>query len=110
MLIGIGRSDTNLYLWSQSLLFMEKLFMLAMIEFLLFFFIIVKVKFSMAKSLPVESLLPQNVWSIINYCVIIIIIKTESAVRVRERVRALNESEDPTPHNQPVEERKKRKQ
>ena len=49
-------------------------------------FIIVNVKFSMAKSLPVENLLPQNVGSIINNCIIIIIIiiKTESAVQGRE--------------------------
>ena len=67
----------------------------------------------MAKSLSVENLLPQNVWSIINYCIIIIIIiiiKTESAVQGRERVRALNQSDDPIPHNQPMEERKMRKQ
>ena len=82
---------------------MEKLFMLTMIEFLLLWiFIIVKVKFSMAKNLPVENLLSQNVWSIINYF-IIIIIKTESVMRGRERVRALYQSEDPTPHNQPME-------
>ena len=83
-----------------------------MIEFLLLWiFIIVKVTFSMAKSLPVENLLPQNVGLIINYCIIIIIIiiiiKTESAVQGRERVRALNQSEDPTPHNQRMEERKR---
>ena len=80
-----------------------------MIEFLLLWiFIIVKVKFSMAKSLPVENLLPQNLGSIINYCIIIIIIiiKTESAVQGRERVRALYQTEDPTPHNQPMERRK----
>ena len=48
----------------------------------------------------------------INYCIIIIIIiiKTESAAQGRERVRALYQSEDPTPHNQPMEGRKKRKQ
>ena len=79
-----------------------------MIEFLLLWiFIIVKVKFSMAKSLSVENLLPQNVGSIINFC--IIIIKTVSAVQGRKRVRALYQSEDPTPHNQPMEGRKKRK-
>ena len=60
-MLDTSRSDTNIYLQSQSLLFMEKLFMLTMIEFLLWIFIIVNVKFSMAKSLPVENLLPQNV-------------------------------------------------
>ena len=88
---------------------MEKLFMLIMIEFLfLWIFVIGKVKFSMAKSLPVENLLPQNVGSIINYC-IIIIIKTESAVQGRKRVRALYQSEDQT-HTQPTHGRKKKKQ
>ena len=49
--------------------------------------------------------------SIINYCIIInIIIKPESAVQGRERVRALYQSEDPTPHNQHMEGRKKREQ
>ena len=38
---------------------------------------------------------------------IIIIIKIESAVQGWERVRTLYESEYPTPHNQPLEERKR---
>ena len=61
--------------------------MLTIIEFLLLWiFSIVKVKFSMAKSLPVENILPQNVGSVIYYCIIIIIIiiiKTDSAVQGR---------------------------
>ena len=46
LLIGIGRSETNLYLWSQSLLFMEKLFMLTTIEFLLLWIFIIVIKFT----------------------------------------------------------------
>ena len=112
LLIGIGRSDTNVYLRLQSLLFMEKLFMLTMIAFLLLWiFIIVKFKLSLAKSLPVKNLLPQNVGPIISYCIIIIIIfKTESAAQAHERVRALYQSKDPAPHNQSISGRKKRKQ
>ena len=94
---------------------MEKLFMMTMIEvLLLWIFIIVNVKFSMAKNLPVENQISQNMGSIINYCIIIIIIiiitKAESAVQGRERVRAFYQSEDPTPHNQPMKAIKQRKQ
>ena len=46
LLIGIERSDTNLYLRSQSLLFMEKLFMMTMIEFLLLWNFIIIIKFT----------------------------------------------------------------
>ena len=38
--------------------------------------------------------------------IIIVIIKIESAVQGRERVRTLDQSNDPTPHNQPMEGRK----
>ena len=61
----------------------------------------------MVKSLSVENLLPQIVGSIINHCIIIIIIETESALEGRERVRELYQSIDPTPHNQSMEGRKR---
>ena len=43
----------------------------------------------------------------LEYTHIIIIIILESAVQGRERVRTLYQSKDPTPHNQPMEGRKR---
>ena len=48
--------------------------------------------------------------NIITIIIIIIVIKIESAVQGREAVRALYQSEETTPHNQPMEGRKKRRQ
>ena len=54
----------------------------------------VKVKSSMAKSLPVENLLPQNVGSVITYFIIIIIKKGQQCKAGREWYTPY-QSEDP---------------